>query len=65
MVNLSDFYSKHNGESVRVVMTDGEVFTGVLFGYISAMDNEPDPESVIIGKTELMADEISVIEVLK
>lgn len=42
------FYSENSGKLVRVEMTDGEVFTGELFAYISELDNEPDPESIIV-----------------
>ena len=45
-------------------MTDGEVFEGMLSAYISAADNDPEPESVIIGAIELYTNEIKTIEVV-
>lgn len=63
----SEFFNKNEGKNVSVTMVDGEVFTGVLYGYVSAVDNEPDPESIVIDRgelTELLTEEIKMIEVL-
>lgn len=62
----SEFYNENSGKIVRVKMTDGEVFVGELYGYISGEDNEPDPESIIVKNshgvlTELFSDEIADI----
>ena len=63
-MNFEHFFHKQSGKRVKVTMTDGEEFEGVLSAYISAADNDPDPESVIIGATELYTDEIKSIEVV-
>ena len=61
-MNYAEFYQKNAGKQVRVEMTDGEIFVGELFAYISAADNDPDPESIVIDRTELFTREISRIE---
>lgn len=61
-MNYAEFYRKNAGKQVRVEMTDGEIFVGELFAYISAADNDPDPESIVIDRTELFTREISRIE---
>lgn len=63
-MNFSEFYNNNSGKNVQVTMTDGEVLAGVLFGYISDWDNEPDPESIIVGRTELPTPEIAKIELI-
>ncbi len=62
-MSYSAFYRENAGKDVEVVMTDGEVFSGKLFGYISEADNEPDPESIIVGDTELYTNEIKRLTV--
>lgn len=64
-MEYSEFYRNNSGKKVKATMNDGEVFTGELFGYISELDNEPDPESVIIGRVELFTSEIRSIDVLE
>ena len=59
MMYYAEFYKKNAGRLVKAVMTDGEIFTA----YISAQDNEPDPESIIVGRTELFTHEIETVEV--
>lgn len=61
-MNYAEFYKKNAGKQVRAEMTDGEIFAGELFAYISAADNDPDPESIVIDRTELFTHEISRIE---
>lgn len=63
-MNYAEFYRKNAGKQMRVEMTDGEIFVGELFAYISTADNDPDPESIVIGRTELFTREISRIEVI-
>lgn len=63
-MNYAEFYKRNAGKRVRIEMTDGEIFTGELFAYISVADNEPDPESVVVGRTELFTCEIRCIEVI-
>ncbi len=61
-MNYAEFYRENAGKQVRAEMTDGEIFVGELFAYISAADNDPDPESIVINRTELFTREISWIE---
>lgn len=60
-MNYSKFFEQYAGKNVKVTMTDGEVFRGELFGYISAEDNDPEPESIVVGRTELYTNEIKEI----
>ena len=39
--------------------------TGFVSSYTSALDNEPDPASIVIGDFELYEPEIKSIELLK
>ena len=64
MMDYAEFYRRNGGKRVRVEMTDGETFTGELFAYLSASDNEPDPESIVVDRTELFTNEIGKIETL-
>ncbi len=63
-MNYSKFYDQNASKQVKVIMTDGEEFSGELFAYISAEDNEPDTESIIVGRTELFTREIYKIIVV-
>lgn len=56
-------YEAH-GKDVRIIMKDGETFEGHAYDYTSALDNEPDPESITIDSIELYAPEIESIELL-
>ena len=53
-----------NGKRVRITLKTGEVFEGMAYDYTSALDNEPDPESITIDSVELYAPEIEKIELL-
>ncbi len=61
-MNYCKLFNEHAGKNVKVIMTNGEVFEGELFAYISAADNEPDPESIVVGSTELFTNEIQSVE---
>lgn len=50
------------GKYVRITLKDGSIFEGIGCDHTSALDNEPDPESITIDDTELFADEIASIE---
>ncbi len=50
------------GKHVRIRLKDGSIFEGLGCDYTTALDNEPDPESITIDDTELFADEIASIE---
>jgi hypothetical protein len=63
-MNYAVFYRENAGKDVIATMTDGEVFSGELFAYISAQDNDPDPESIVVGRTELFTCEIERLEVV-
>lgn len=52
------------GQKVRIILKDGAVFEGVAYDYISALDNEPEPESITIDSIEIYAPEIKKIEKL-
>ena len=52
------------GKYVRIETDDGQVFEGRAYDYTSALDNEPDPESISIGLFELYSTEIRNIEEL-
>lgn len=52
------------GRKVQIRAIDGQLFRGTVTGYTSAADNEPDPESITIGSTELFAEEIQDVELL-
>lgn len=54
-----------NGARARITLKTGEVFEGLAYDYTSALDNEPDPESITIDHFELFAPEIAKIEILQ
>lgn len=62
-MNFCKFFRENAGKQVKIIMTDGEIFEGKLSCYISAEDNEPEPESISIGNTELYTNEIKNVEV--
>ena len=55
---------EYSGKKVRITMDYGQVFEGIAYDYTSALDNEPDPESISIGVFELDAPESKKIEVI-
>lgn len=63
-MNYCKMFRENSGKNVSVKMTDGEVFEGKFTGYISQADNEPEPESILIGNTELYTNEIAKITIL-
>ena len=65
-MNLEEYQHK----KVRVTLTDGAVFTGLVINYTSALDNEPDPESITLDTgesfvTEFLITEIAIVEIIK
>lgn len=56
-------YEAH-GKNVRVTLKNGRVYSGEAYDYISALDNDPDPESITIDNTELYEPEIEKIEIM-
>lgn len=62
-MNFCKFFEQNAGKKVKVEMTDGEIFTGKLTVYISAVDNDPEPESITVDSTELYTNEIKCVEV--
>mgnify|MGYP005791992149 CR=1 FL=1 len=55
---------EYSGKNVRITLKDGSVFEGHAYDYTSALDNEPDPESITIDSIELFAPEIEKVELL-
>lgn len=62
-MNLCKLFNEHAGKPIKVKMKDGEVISGLLSCYISANDNDPEPECIIVGNIELPEDEIEEIEI--
>ena len=60
---------KGYGRNVRVTCTDGKIITGFYSIHVSAADNEPDPESMVIetdsGLVEIFSPEIRGIWILE
>lgn len=56
---------EYEGKVVRITTDDGQVFEGRARDYTSALDNDPDPESISIDSIELFAPEIKHIELLE
>lgn len=63
-MRYSEFYHQNSGKTVRVEMLDGGMLTGELFAYLSALDNEPNPESIVVDDIELPTNEIKSISVV-
>ena len=55
---------EYSGKNVRITLEDGSVFEGLAYDYTSALDNEPDPESITIDSIELFSPEIEKIELI-
>lgn len=51
IADMRECFDKMDGKQVRVTMKDGKVFTGILDDWIQTLDNEPDPESIILKTT--------------
>ncbi len=62
-MNFCKIFRENAGKNVKVTMTDGEIFAGKLMLYISAVDNEPERESIGVDGTELYTDEIKCVEI--
>lgn len=48
-------------KKVAIEFTDGEKLLGVVTNHTSALDNEPEPESICIGNIEILVTEIKSI----
>ena len=64
IMNYCKLFRDHAGKEIEVIMTNGEKFNGKLVGYISALDNEPEPESILVDYTEIYTNEIAAVNVL-
>ena len=64
-MSYSKLFQENAGKVVTVVMNDGEKISGKLNGYISAGDNDPEPECIIINDVELYTNEIADVSVVK
>ena len=51
-----------SGKNVTITLKNGESFKGFAYDYMSALDNEPEPESITINSIELYAPDIEKIE---
>ena len=52
-------------KKVRVTCTDGEVFVGKMTDWTTALDNEPEPESITLdGWLEISLPEIEKVEII-
>lgn len=56
---------EYSGKNVKITLKDGKVFQGEAYGYTSALDNEPDPESIVVNSIELYLPEIESVELLE
>ena len=63
-MNYSDFFNSNAGKMLEVTMTDGEKIIGKLLTFFSAVDNDPDPESIVVNGTELPTEEIADIKII-
>lgn len=59
-MKLIDLF-RHN---VRIVCDNGKVIEGFVHNHISALDNDPDPESIMIGCYELSEKDIRSATIL-
>jgi predicted phosphodiesterase len=55
---------EYNEKNVRITLVNGHVYEGKAYDYTSALDNEPEIESICIGHTELYENEIANIEMI-
>ena len=62
-MNFCKIFRENAGKKVSVTMKDGEILSGKLMLYISAVDNEPERESVGVDNIEIYTDEIKYIEI--
>lgn len=63
IIDMSECFDAFEGHQVEVTMKDGEIFTGVLDDWIPALDNEPDPESILIDTDEHILTELYVKDI--
>lgn len=52
------------GKNYKISCKNGKVFAGFCTSYISAIDNEPEIESISIGENEIFITEIKAIEII-
>lgn len=68
-MNYEKFFKTNNGKRVRAEMIDGDVIEGKLACHISDLDNDPDPESLLVRSNgvliELYVPEILQVEVIE
>lgn len=63
VVDMRECFDIFADKQVEITLKDGKVFVGILEDWISALDNEPDPESIIIKTPEQMLVELFVREI--
>lgn len=52
-------------KKVRIEFVDGGTLEGYVHTHTSALDNEPDPESIMIDCYEIFEEDIKKIEVIE
>ena len=62
-VDMGECFDVFEDKQVEITMKDGKIFTGVLDDWISALDNEPDPESIFINTDEHILTELLVKDI--
>ena len=56
---------EYEGEKIRIVTDDNQVFTGIACDYTNPQDNEPEIASICIGNIEFREGEIQSIEIIE
>lgn len=51
-------------KNVRIEFVDGDVLEGYVHNHTSALDNDPDPESIMIDYYEIFEEDIKEIKVI-
>lgn len=64
IMDMHECFDKMAGKHVRVTMKNRKVFTGILDDWIPALDNEPNPESIILETTVYPCMELYVKDIL-
>lgn len=53
-----------SGKKVKIILKNGNVYSGLAYDYTSELDNEPDGACIYIGDTEILESEIESIELI-
>jgi len=63
VIDMRECFDVFEDQQVEITMKDGKTFKGVLDDWISALDNEPDPESILIDTDEHILTELYVKDI--